>query len=334
MADDGRDNLAGGAGDDSLTGGAGTDTITYAAGDGHDTIADFNTGNTGTLSDGDNTNNDFIDLSAYYNDIRELYADQADDGILNQSNTTDTSGNAVDYSDNTQFGGGNSLTFTGAAADNSFFTVENTGVICFTPGTRIATDRGPVPVELIRPGDRLQTADDGFQPVIWDGRRTLGARDLAAAPNLRPILIQPGSVLGNAVPLLVSPQHRFVLRGDHLGDLRDAGEAFIRAKFLTELPRSRTRVAHGTRAITYIHLMTERHQVIFANDTATETFWPGPQALRALDSAARAEFFDLFPEVAGSISAIGSGLRPWGPPDTSLARTDLKRNHLRWLAGC
>ena len=67
------------------------------------TITDFNAGNTGTLDDGNTANNDFIDLSGYYDNLSELYADQADDGILNQSNTLDGKGRATDYSDNTQF---------------------------------------------------------------------------------------------------------------------------------------------------------------------------------------------------------------------------------------
>lgn len=326
----GDDTLIGGLGDDSLSGGDGNDLFVYSVGDGADTITDFNTGNSGALNDGDDTNNDFIDLSAFYDDIWELHADQADDGVLNQSND---GVDGVDYSDNTSLAGG-SLTFTGASADGSFFTVENTGVVCFTPGIRIATDKGPIPVECIRVGDRVQTADNGFQPVVWVGKRCLTQPELAAAPNLKPIFIEPGPVLGNAVPLLVSPQHRLVLRSDYLGDLRDAGEAFIRAKFLPEVPNSRARVAHGKRQVTYIHLMTERHEVIYANGVATETFWPGPQALRSLDAEARAELLDLFPELTRSIFASDSGCNPSDGPAASLARTDLKRKHLCQLSRC
>ena len=71
---------------------------------GLDTITDFNFGNSGTLDDGDLTNNDFIDLSGFYDNIAELQDDFADDGVLNQSNSGNIVwGQVVDYSDNTSF---------------------------------------------------------------------------------------------------------------------------------------------------------------------------------------------------------------------------------------
>ena len=131
----GNDMLSGGTGQDSLTGGSGDDTFYYDAGDGDDTITDFNSGNSGSLSDGDSTNNDFIDLSAFYDNLQELYADQADDGVLNQSNTVDAKGRSVDYSNNSSFGSG-SMTFSGASADNSFYTEENTASSVLHPAQR------------------------------------------------------------------------------------------------------------------------------------------------------------------------------------------------------
>ncbi|NNJ68922.1 MAG: type I secretion protein, partial [Boseongicola sp.] len=40
---------------------------------------------------------------------------------------------------------------------------------CFTPGTLIATDRGPIAVEALRTGDRLVTRDNGLRRVHWIG---------------------------------------------------------------------------------------------------------------------------------------------------------------------
>ena len=307
MADN--DSLDGGAGNDTLDGGTGNDVLSGGAGndvflvsDGNDTITDFNAGNTGSLDDGDSTNNDYINLSGYYDHISELYADQLDDGILNQSNTTDTRGNSVDYSNNTQFGA-NSLTFSGASADSSSFTAENTSVVCFTPGIQIDTDKGPVPVECLRPGDMLQTKDNGYQPIIWIGQRHVTQDALETQPELRPVLIQPGSFLNNQRPLLVSPQHRFVLSRELSRAVSTEDEAFLRARFLTELPNSRARIAFGKTTVTYVHIMTEQHEVIFADGVATETFWPGPQALRSLTAESEAEIRRLLPALATCSSA-------------------------------
>ena len=275
----GDDHIDGGSGDDTLTGGAGDDTFVWNVGDGHDTIIDFNAGNTGTLNDGDSTNNDFVDLSGHYDHISELYADQADDGVLNQSNSTDNGG-TVDYSDNTEFGSG-SLTFQGASAGNSSFT-QDTGVVCFTSGTQILTPRGEVPIDLLRPGDLVCTQDNGPQPVLWIASRTLGRAALQAAPHLAPILIGE-DVLGGTGALLVSPQHGLLLGSDRL----------IRAKHLAaHMPG--VRVARGKTQVRYVHLLFDRHEIIFAECIPTESFLPVAQTLPE-DDAAHAEIVALFP---------------------------------------
>lgn len=310
----GDDTLDGGGDNDSLIGGAGDDHFFYTTGYGHDTIADFNTGNTGTLNDGIYSNNDNIDLSGYYDDIWELHADQADDGILNQSNATKLNGDAVDYSNNTHFGDG-SLTFTGASADNSSFTSENTGVVCFTSGTAIRTPTGPVLIDNLSIGDLVCTMDNGPQPIRWIGRRTVNKAELAAQPDICPILIKRG-ILGVERDLLVSPQH---------GMLIDGGKQLARARHLAETTRG-IRVARGKRSVTYIHLMFDTHQIIFAEDVPSESFYPGPMALRMLSNAARHEVFTLFPELSRALSkravasVYGHSVRGF------MARRDVKQN--------
>lgn len=279
----GSDTLSGGTGNDRLTGGTGNDTFIYAPGDGIDTITDFNAGNTGTLSDGDSTNNDFIDLSGYYDDIWELYADEADDGVLNQSNQ---GVDGVDYSDNTQFAGGG-IKFTGASATPSFYTIENTGVVCFATGTLIATPTGEVPIESLCQGDLVLTRDNGPQPLVWLGRRRLGRRTLRINPNLRPVVIRP-DLIGAHSPLVVSPQHGLLMRID--GD-----ERLVRATHLAGTQGGQARFAKGCRSVTYMHLMFEAHQIVFANGAPSESFYPGPMAIGALATEPRQELAQLFP---------------------------------------
>ncbi len=286
LGDEGDDTISGGTGDDVLTGGDGNDTFIYTPGDGLDTITDFNAGNTGGLWDGDGTNNDFIDLSGYYDNLAVLYADQADDGILNQSNTLDSLGNAVDYSGNTQFGAGEGIVFQGANADGTSFSFGNTGVVCFTSGTAIRTPRGDVLIDDLKTGDLVTTMDNGPQRIKWIGTTFVGPEKLAACPNMRPIHIKRG-VLGATRDLLVSPQHGMLIGGTHLA----------RATHLANTTKG-VRVAHGRKSVTYVHLMFETHQIIFAENAPSESFYPGPMALRMMDSQARRDVVSLYPALA------------------------------------
>lgn len=298
----GNDQIDGGLANDTLTGGAGDDTFVYSPGGGLDTITDFNSGNSGALGDGDPTNNDFIDLAPYYDHIDELRADFADDGILNQSNATTLSGAPVDYGDNSRFQSGDGIAFQGAAADGSDFKSDNTGVVCFTPGTRILTERGERPIELLRPGDRIVTRDNGLQVLQWIASRTLGPSELVNAPNLLPVRISP-DLVGADAPLIVSPQHGLLVR------LPDGDEALMRAIHLARLRGGKARVAKGTRRVRYIHLMFDAHQIVFANGAPSESFYPGPMALRALAEPARAELQSIFPAVFASTPKAAFGER-------------------------
>lgn len=275
----GEDLLIGGEGDDLLSGGAGNDTFEYQPGDGHDTITDFNAGNSGTLNDGDSRNNDFIDLSDYYQSLSELRADFLDDGVLNQSNATDLDDNAIDWGNRAQFGDG-SLTLTGAEATS--FKTENTGVTCFTSGTAIRTPGGEARIDDLRVGDLVCTMDNGPQPIAWIGRRYVGREELLRNERLRPVLIRKG-VLGAARDLLVSRQHGMLIGHEHL----------VRATHLARTARG-VRIAHGKCQVSYVHLGFETHQIVFAEGCASESFYPGPMALGMLTGAARADFARVF----------------------------------------
>lgn len=297
--------MAAGDGNDRITGGAGDDLFVFNAGDGDDTITDFNFGNTGTLNDGDIENNDYIDLSTYYTDITELRTDFTDDGKLNQS--------VGDFSDNTAMAGGDALSFSGASA--SSFTWENTGVVCFAKGTKIATPRGKVPVEALCPGETVLTQAGGPQPILWIGRRQLTQAELQQAPGLRPIKLSP-ALTGGAAPLLVSPQHAVLLRLD--GALR-----LVRATHLARLGKGIARIAQSKRSVTYYHILLPSHQILTANGAPAESFYPGPQAMDLLRPRDRATIQRMFPRIA----ALGAQ-QGYGPVSHPIAQ----RSHVRLSA--
>jgi len=88
-------------------------------------------------------------------------------------------------------------------------------------------------------------------------------------------------------------------------DLFGVGEVLALAKGLTALDG--VRVMRGKRRVTYITLLLDRHQVMRAEGAWTESFFPGPTALRMLERAQRAEIEALFPGLADD-PATGYGV--------------------------
>ncbi|PKQ11577.1 MAG: hypothetical protein CVT70_13325 [Alphaproteobacteria bacterium HGW-Alphaproteobacteria-1] len=163
--------------------------------------------------------------------------------------------------------------------------IEN--IICFTPGARLLTPRGERPVDALRPGDLVITRDHGPQRIRWTGRRTVPGTDRFA-----PVEIAP-SVWGGS-GLLVSPQHRVLFTGYHAELLFGESEVLVAARYLV----NGRDVRISPRAeVTYIHVMFDRHEVIYADGIATESFFADDTALSAVEDAAREELFAIFPEL-------------------------------------
>ena len=183
------------------------------------------------------------------------------------------------------------------------------GVICFTPGTMIRTADGAKRVEEIGEGDRVQTKDNGCQEVLWTGsRRVTGAR-LHAMPHLTPVRLRAGS-LDQDVPdegLLVSPDHRIILRGARARDLFNADEVLVTARDL--INDHNILVDHAVREVTYIHMLLPSHQVVFANSVETESFHPASASLETMDPDQRARLFAQVSTIEADPHAYGAYAR-------------------------
>lgn len=168
-------------------------------------------------------------------------------------------------------------------------------VTCFVTGTLILTDKGERPVESLRPGDLVWTRDNGFQPLRWCGASRVLPSLLAASPQLRPIRIEVDALGPNSpdAPLLVSPQHRILVRSAIAARMFGCTEVLVAAKHLLELPG--VHVEDELDSFSYHHLMFDRHEVILSNGAETESLYPGPEALKALPEAAVEEIEALFP---------------------------------------
>lgn len=332
--DNGRDTILGGAGndtifgmddDDLIDGGAGADLIdagidddTVVGGIGNDTILssqgrdDLLGGDdrdlftirsaeegAGDVINGDEGGDDWdtLDLSLA-GPVRVTY------DPLNAENGT------VEFLD----GDGN------VSGSMVFTNIENVVIPCFTPGTLIATPRGEVPVESLKPGDRVITRDNGIQEIRWTGAKAMSWRDLTLHPHLKPILIRQGS-LGNGLPerdMMVSPNHRVLVANDRTALYFDEHEVLVAAKHLIAGKGVHEVDSMGT---TYIHFMFDRHEVVLSNGAWTESFQPGDYTLKGMGNAQRTEIFELFPDLKTE-----AGVEKYGA-----ARRTLKKHEARLL---
>ena len=168
---------------------------------------------------------------------------------------------------------------------------------CLTRGTLVRTPGGPVAVEALRVGDLVATADHGARPVAMICSTKIAAAGLSAAPELRPIRIRAGA-LGDGLPtadLVVSPQHRMLVRSKIAQRMFGALEVLVAAKQLLAIDG--VEIDQIGQEVEYFHILFEEHEVIFANDAPTESLFTGPEAIKALSPAARAEVFSIFPEL-------------------------------------
>ena len=285
----GDDTIFGGTGADVLRGNGGDDVLTVAEGDdarggqGDDTFLVVDLGEAGSSTinivggEGDETAGDTLDFQGL-----------TPFGSITFTNTDDAAGGLSGFATLTD---GTLLTFS---------EIENI-IICFTTGTRIATPLGARLIEDLEPGDLVLTMDNGPQPLRWVGKRTVPAKG-----NLAPIRFQSGSI-GNSADLLVSPQHRVLHQGSRSELLFSHSEVLIPAKHLVN---GDTVTQEVGKSVTYVHIMFDEHQIVFAEDAPSESFFPGETGLDAVGAAEREELFGIFPELRSLPGTYGPLARP------------------------
>lgn len=222
-----------------------------------------------------------------------------------------------------------SITFTGVTGSAysalSQFTRDGLDFVCFAAGTRILTPEGDVAVETLAPGDQVVTLDHGVQTVRWHRISTQIFnweldRDAAATA---PVLIQKGA-LGADIPtrdLIVSPQHRVLVGGQQQLYPLFEFEALAPAKSLVSLRRIRHML--GKRDIEWVHFACDRHEIVRANGSWSESLLLGQMTLSTLDAFERQVVREIFQPSLRTDA-------PWnGPPARPLLSVGMVRGHLQ-----
>lgn len=187
-----------------------------------------------------------------------------------------------------------------AAQDGASGLVERLAA-AFLRGTRISLGDGrQVPIETLKPGDRVLTRDHGAQPLRW-----LGQARLRAEGAFAPVVIDAG-VLGNPAPLSVSPHHRLFLYRREARAVAGAAELLVEARHLAD--GNRIRRAPGAWA-EYFALAFDQHEVIYAEGVPCESLIITPAVRRALPAALAEGLTMRFPALQQS-QHTGTDLAP------------------------
>ncbi|OYX42004.1 MAG: hypothetical protein B7Z02_13865 [Rhodobacterales bacterium 32-67-9] len=299
----GNDQLYGEEGNDTLNGGAGADTL--IGGDGSDVFTGLTAGDVVIGSE---------DASGTDQDVLDLFGSGWSFATTNIIySTPDKENGTVEF-----------LDANGAVIGTMSFSNVESIIACFTPGTLIDTDKGPVLIERLAVGDRIRTRDHGYQTLRWIGRRDLSPSDLAAEPRLRPILIRAGA-FGPAMPvrdMRLSPQHRLLLSGARAELYSGETEVLAPAQhFLGMAGVVQDAAMAGT---SYIHLLFDRHEIVRSDGIWSESFQPAAALLSGLDRAQRDEVMALFPELFADLSPANDRHYP-------AARSTVKRHEARLI---
>ncbi len=171
--------------------------------------------------------------------------------------------------------------------NGTYVSLRDEPFLCFAAGTLIDTPDGERPVESLVAGDLVLTLDNGPRPLRW-----VGSRRIAGTGRMAPVLFRAGAI-GNARDLRLSPQHRVLVTGWRAELL--FGQAEVLAPAVALVNGDTIRRA-PVEAVTYVHLLFDRHELIWSEGAATESFHPGACGMKMLDDAQRQEVLSLFPE--------------------------------------
>ncbi|WP_338550748.1 Hint domain-containing protein [Roseovarius phycicola] len=156
------------------------------------------------------------------------------------------------------------------------------GPVCFTSGTRIASDIGDIAVENLEPGARVLSKDRGYVTLRAVRKAPIARTILRWNPDVRCILV-PANVLGNSAPIRLSPSHRVLVCGTRVELLFGTFEVLVSAKHLVGF--SGIDVDKSDNPVTYFHLLFDTHEVIKSNGCWTESLFLGETAHKAILAA-------------------------------------------------
>jgi len=176
----------------------------------------------------------------------------------------------------------------------------------FARGTLIQATGGPVAIEDLSPGDRVQTAEGRLETITWIGSMT--AYPAHAIPQVEAMtltrLIADALGLGRPMPdLLLGPRARILVR-----DARCAGATGTEAAYAparAHIDGDTVVEVRPAAPISMYHLVLEHHGSVRAGGLDVEAYHPGPGLAAQLDPQMMTFFLGLFPQLK-SVADFGA----------------------------
>ena len=131
---------------------------------------------------------------------------------------------------------------------------------CYAEGTRLATARGPVAIERLRPGDLLRTPSGALRPAIWLGRRRVACAGHPSPHEVWPVRVQAHAFAPHCPvrDVYLSPDHAELMGG-----------ALIPVRYLLN---GASITQHAVEAVTYWHVELPAHDAVLAENLPAESF--------------------------------------------------------------
>lgn len=204
---------------------------------------------------------------------------------------------------------------------------QGDSVLCFEHDVQIAVPGGARSAGSLKAGDKVVCYGGETRSVIWIGKSRVCKAELANNPKLYPVRIIAGA-LGNGCPshdLLVSRQHRILVRSKIAERMFCEAEVLIAAIKLTELPG--VFVDDSVEEITYVHLLLERHEILIANGSLAESLFTGPEARKIVGSQVWNKLKVLHPCISlADLGAVPARIIPENRDQKKLIERHRKNN--------
>ena len=153
------------------------------------------------------------------------------------------------------------------------------------------------------------TKDNGAQAIRWIGQRQISGGRLVALPQLRPIRLK-AHVLADGEPdedLILSPDHRVLVKGPVAQSLFNSDEVLVAVRDLVN--DTTISLDHRCRGVTYVHLMLDHHQIVWANGVEVETFHPAGMDTQDMNPQQRGRLWERFPDIRQDAFSYGEFAR-------------------------